>query len=150
MAPSPPPDLPQTDLGKKITPPAKQSALLRGTCGAPPEALCARRRVVAAVAAVVRSAAAVHISKLLEETRTVQAELIGRRVLLRFLHRSGFIDGPPQDDIKNFLVHNNDCLPGTIGSVEFSDWARRPALELWRAAAAALHGDADATLPLDD
>jgi hypothetical protein len=100
-----------------------------------------------AIAAVIAEALHGRIEKLLEEARAVQADLVRRRVVLRYLSYGNCIAEPQAKEVKEFLLHNHDVLPGAFGSVEFNDWSGHPASLPWREVVTALAADPDAALP---
>jgi hypothetical protein len=99
----------------------------------------------AAVRAVLQAEIAGAAATLLREAQAVQADLVARRVVLRFLH--GFFDARDDSALKTFLRNNNNVLPGCVGAVEHANFNDHEASAAWRAAAEALLTNADAPLP---
>jgi hypothetical protein len=105
-----------------------------------------KRAIDEAVANVLRSEAPV--GKLLADAKALQEEVIAARVVLRHLHRGGFVHADDEKAVFSFLF-DTFVLPSTInGQVEHADFNRHPANGRWSAAVEALHRDADAELPL--
>jgi hypothetical protein len=100
----------------------------------------ARERVLAAAAVVLATPAL----RLLEEAKAVQADLIKRRVALRYLVRNLDVT-PAIHEVREFLRYNTD-LPG-FGSVEFEDWNKHQANAPWKDAHDALTRISDTPLP---
>jgi hypothetical protein len=96
-----------------------------------------------AVRAVVRSAGRDHITRLVQEAQVRQAELIERRIALRYLWRHDLAAEP---EAIEFLLQGGD-LVARFGSAEAQDFDRHAASEPWRAACEALRHDAAAPLP---
>jgi hypothetical protein len=83
------------------------------------------------------------ISSLLNEARTLQAELCEHRLVLRYLEHEGLVRNSEQTDVKHFLVGRD--LPGSWGQVEYKLWSESAELP-WRAWRQALMRDASAPL----
>jgi hypothetical protein len=109
----------------------------------------ARKRVAAAADEVIKAASP---ARLLKEAEAMQADLVARRVALRYLLREGLIGDHDRETVHRFLVANH--LPGAppitgfLGSVEHQNWNEHPAAEAWRQAREALMRDPDAQLPV--
>jgi hypothetical protein len=55
----------------------------------------------------------------LRKAEKLQAELVGLRAVLRYLHRRSAIAEPEQ--VRGFLLANH-VLPGTVGAVEYGNF----------------------------
>jgi hypothetical protein len=91
---------------------------------------------------------------LLEETKALHDKLIANRIVLRYMlhelkphgaHLQASTDEAAKA-IHDFL-RNEAELPGSYGSVQWTEWDRHPAANPWRAAREALMKDAEAPLP---
>ena len=108
-----------------------------------------KRQLDDAAGAVLAAETADKIAALLEEAKKTQADLVSRRCVLRFLHKNNVVaDAEVKQEVRNFLRHNDDCLPGTFDSTEFERYDAHRASQVWAAAREALSSDADAPLPI--
>jgi hypothetical protein len=82
---------------------------------------------------------------LMDGLKAMQAEVVSRRVALKFLQSHGMIPDGMADGVKHVLRANR--LPGGLGDVEFEDWGRHPAFAEWQRVFRALCSDPDAPLP---
>lgn len=105
----------------------------------------AQKAVDAAVANVIRNNGAA--ARIMDGLEAMQAELVRRRVVLRFMIIHGLIDDAHAARAKAIL--SDTVLPGGVGSVEYRDWSRHSAHVAWQAALDALARDANAPLPRD-
>jgi len=72
----------------------------------------ARQRVLSLAALIL----AAPCQRLLAEAKAARADLVARRVGLRFLLHKLQLEGPEHDAIREFLRQNE--LPGTFGSID--------------------------------
>jgi hypothetical protein len=100
----------------------------------------ASQRLQAAADAVL----AAEVSRLADEAKAIQADLIERRVVFRFLLHELRSAGGEMDAARDFMRHNTD-LPGTF--LTWTDWDRHPATTPWATARQHLTQRADAPLP---
>lgn len=134
---------------------AAQSALAEvegGLTDAKAELERARQGVRAAADDVLRAAP---IPALLAEAQKVQAELIERRLALRYLLGKELVRKPQTEPVWDFL--NENLMPGApairgigggFGSMENRAWDHHPRVQAWANAREALLSDPDADLPL--
>jgi hypothetical protein len=88
--------------------------------------------------------------RLLAEADAMQAELIARRVALRYLYHDVLPGGPrspEREAVASFLMHRDRDLPG-IEPGWGTNWSKHPANLTWEAARGALMVDANAPLPM--
>jgi hypothetical protein len=104
----------------------------------------ARDAVAKCVTAVAKSEAPA--AKLLAEARSLQNDLVARRIVLRHLFNSHLVADQEAAELRDFLLFQNH-LPAAIGQVEYGNYNNHPAADLWRQALEALANDADAALP---
>jgi hypothetical protein len=104
----------------------------------------ARDAVAKCVTAVAKSEAPA--ARLLAEAKAVQADLIAKRVRLRFLFNSDFIAEQDAAAARTFLLFEN-TLPTGKGQVEHGNFDSHPAANIWKAALQELRENADAALP---
>ncbi len=103
----------------------------------------AQNRVANAAAALIRNSGAAE--RLMEGLEAMQAEVIRRRVALRFLV---FKDLVAEAHIaRTQAILSNTALPGGLGSVERIDWNSHAEHVAWKEALEALTRDPDALLP---
>ncbi len=125
------------DVARRTTAALEQRAQREAT-----EVERAREAIGKAVAAVVRSET--NVAKLLTEAKKIQADLIARRVELRFLY-NGFLEDR-ESELRTFLLFENQ-LPAARGQAEHGSFRSHNADAAWKASIAALAQDADAALP---
>jgi len=108
------------------------------------------RGVLEAAVKVVQVESAQAVQHELEQARRVQNDLIARRAKLRALHRTGCVGAEIEDQVRSFLLHNQDVLPGTSGSIECSPerFNSCPSAMSVHDALALLRADADARAPI--
>jgi hypothetical protein len=82
-------------------------------------------------------------AKLMAGLEEMQAEVVSRRVALRFMVFNDLVAEP--GTFRAFL--ENKDLPGGYGAAEWIDWSRHGAHVSWKEAFAKLLQDADAPLP---
>jgi hypothetical protein len=85
-------------------------------------------------------------ARLLKQAEVLQADLVARRLVLKYLLHSDLVAEPEMQAVTSFLRSNS--LPGTYGTVEFTSWDAHPAPEPFRAWCQALTLDADSPVPL--
>jgi hypothetical protein len=93
---------------------------------------------------VVRSEAPV--GKLLAEAKVAQADLIAKRVRLRFLFNADLVAEDVVAEMRKFLLFEN-TLPVGRGQLEHGNFDKHPAADSYKRAIEALRTDADAPLP---
>lgn len=93
---------------------------------------------------VVRAEA--NVTQLLAEAKAAQADLIAKRVRLRFLFNENLIGEQDATAVRSFLLFENN-LPVGRGQLEHGNFDAHPAAATWKEAIAALRTDADAELP---
>jgi hypothetical protein len=98
-----------------------------------------------AVAAVVQTEA--NAAELLAEARSLQTDLINKRVQLRYLFNNDLIAERETAVVRTFLLFEN-TLPTGRGQVEHGNFDSHPAANIWKAALQELRENADATLPI--
>jgi hypothetical protein len=90
------------------------------------------------------------IEALFEATQAAQADLIDRRLELRFLLHSDLIADPNlKQRVSSFLFLNDGVLPGTYRSIEAEDWDKYASQRrnAWQTAREALRTNAEAPIP---
>jgi hypothetical protein len=97
-----------------------------------------------AVTAVVKSEA--NVARLLKEAKAIQADLIARRVVLRFLY-NGFLE-ERESELRTFLLFEQH-LPVGRGQAEHGNYNAHPAADPWNAAVRALATNPAAPLPTE-
>ncbi len=100
----------------------------------------AKHRRDEAVREVVR--VSVDAARLINDIEIMQAELVRRRVELRFLHNKGLVADADAKRARSALLDVD--LPG---NAEHKDYDRHPDHAAWKNAVDALARDADAVLP---
>ena len=76
----------------------------------------------------------------------MQADLINKRIQLRFLFNKGFVAERDAGELGSFL-RNNYSFPACSGQAERGNFDNHPAADPWKAAVDALRADADVPLP---
>jgi hypothetical protein len=97
-----------------------------------------------AARAVIRENGREHISRLLQEAQAMQAELVERRIALRYLWHCNLAPEPEAKAIECLLQDSDLVTPGGSAELEHD---RHPASLPWRNVVAALATDAGALLP---
>jgi hypothetical protein len=87
-----------------------------------------------------------NVAQLFAEAKVAQADLIAKRVRLRFLFNNGYVAEHELTAVRTFLLFET-TLPAGKGQIEHGDFDRHPAAATWKEAIAALRENADAPLP---
>jgi len=103
----------------------------------------ARRAVAVAARKVMRESGAA--KALMQGIEEMQAELVRRRVALRFLQASDALNEDDAILVRQYLRDRD--LPGGLGDTEFTNWSMNPVHHEWSLAFDALTKDPNAPLP---